>query len=60
MGNTMTPQKVDPRASERLLEALPLDTQVLLLRQALKTERLLAECELVVTNNANIEAQMAA
>ena len=56
----MTPQKVDPRASERLLEALPLDTQVLLLRQALKTERLLAECELVVTNNANIEAQMAA
>ena len=39
----MTPPNVDPGASQRVLEAFPLDTQVLLLRQALKTERLLAE-----------------
>jgi len=56
----MTPPNVAPEASQRVLEAFPLDTQLLLALLDLKTERLLAECELVVTNNANIEAQMAA
>ena len=52
--------KIAPEPLWRVLEALPGDTQLLLLKQALETERLLAEAELVVTHYANREATEAA
>ena len=52
--------KIAPEPLWRVLEALPGDTQLLLLRQALETERLLAECEMIVIRNACFEATEAA
>ena len=45
---------------EPFLDPMPLDTQILLLKQALETERLLAEAEMIVIRNACFEATEAA
>ena len=54
------PASVAPAPSSRVLGPLPPDTELLLLRLDLKTERLLAEVEPIIIRNACIEATYAA